>query len=1121
MSIIYWHNLETDNDANNLSNYSVDIQGISGYSSLTYDGLIISQTPYYYYKLDEISGNPQDSSGNGFHAINTYGTLGYGDEPLHYEDISSVQTISGFIEQDENLTITPCTERSVSMWFKADSYSPTSYNFIYDESGAGRGFIVYLYEGKLYLCVWDNNYGGSSYRFYEGPTIIVGKNYHLVFTWDSSTTTHKTYIDGILVNTITDTVPIINDRNNSESGIGALHTSAKTHIGNLNTGGGYDYNFEGKISNVATWQRVLTDNEITEQYTRGNGFNNLDIALTNTGAGANDNWTMTNDLDNIGDLIVSDLYTGIMNFASSTITMNGDLILTTNLSAAVNISYNQDSVIYFNGENLSAPKGCPKLVIDNSPSITLFGDVACNGITTTPNFIGNFTFNNYDLEASNEIDLNAANYLLSNSTNIVLTDNATNIDFGQDMSVNSLSVDTALDTVNLFNDYYLNDMLLGDSSSVYNISGSASLIVGDNISYLDSVINTHTTFLNDVILDGAPSVVINVEDTQSIEFTSNLEMNNTTGQYFSISSSASISGGQVIFNGVNPKYVDSTLEVSGADLVIENLPDILIDNYVAEISGFTFGPYDFSRMRSDVNDNERNFDYFCEPSESARHLRYSTRTVSLNTNPLVPIGSMVSHPTTPHTYTQSEAQTDASKLIYDIVFPQSGTWRVAITATSVDGGSRDIALGLDGVIITTLSFAGSSNSVTNYYDITVPTTGIHQFEIYNMNCYLSLEQITISEDLTLSDLDLIQVTNENRFIDNQPISFYEHSSIVTRINSSNTQYVLSNDITVNNNSRLCITPDTSVGFEGTTVSYCAIHYMDNADSCFDYSNASGRAVLLNNILFEGILDTINNMDFENFSNGYVEMFGAFTEVNTSILNINLDTSIVSPLFHIYGDNRNFDNDMYIETIGGGAVGSISFKNEFSSNRRPLNLTNANLIFDITSPLSANVLKLAGMTSSGVCSIIATAPNAVYLCRNNNRTHDFYDIIDFSNFTSIVAENRNTNIGIPFNSNLLSNIDLSFISSGDYDEVSIDLNFFYNEGIPHIVTLKTINAQIRNEQKYRFKSDDDITFIISDLSNCSIPPHNIIFNNIKLLEGDSLIVYRSVDQGNNKGIFFRK
>ena len=122
--------------------------------------------------------------------------------------------------------------------------------------------------GPIFTGVYADAPSISEHRTYSGPYPLGGISldqwYHVTFTRQSSgsSSIYRQYVDGALTSQIIDIAPM-----SSPSSLNPFRA------GGLGRNGGVDVNrvLNGKMDQIATWDRALTPSQITELYNGGNG----------------------------------------------------------------------------------------------------------------------------------------------------------------------------------------------------------------------------------------------------------------------------------------------------------------------------------------------------------------------------------------------------------------------------------------------------------------------------------------------------------------------------------------------------------------------------------------------------------------------------------------------------------------------------------------------------------------------------------------------------------------------------------------------------------------------------------------------------------------------------------
>lgn len=210
-----------------------------------------------YWKLDESSGNPQDSHGSNHGTLN--GSVAYGSGKLN----NCAQFTGGYLDfgQTASLRFTGATAFTFSFWIKTN----TAENAFFfgegdiDTNGAGTVFnwSSALSTAKVRFQFVSTVGGGISLD--SAAQIKDGNWHHVVVTYDGSTngTGLKMYIDGTLDATGTGTGNIT----------GTFHNANDEFIIGSREGGNQPVT--AHIDEAGVWSRELTSGEVTTLYGAG------------------------------------------------------------------------------------------------------------------------------------------------------------------------------------------------------------------------------------------------------------------------------------------------------------------------------------------------------------------------------------------------------------------------------------------------------------------------------------------------------------------------------------------------------------------------------------------------------------------------------------------------------------------------------------------------------------------------------------------------------------------------------------------------------------------------------------------------------------------------------------
>ena len=295
-------------------------------SGLSFDDEVLGDKPVRYYKLNETNGTVAYTLTTGGDTINTNGTyqtfatnnianqllpiLGVPSLVLSAPNDTAVTFVNVRSNQvsvpnngDINITRGPWSQRTVELWFNANSFpvgqqpgdsSVTaqihSVHGLWEEGGNLRDIGVYLWNptgitnpvvsnpSQALLCFTAYNSTddgpGSPFGLLLNPPVYVtypvttNITYHVVGVLDGdpvgTTGELRLYVNGALVGRTTNGVGQIYDHN------GAVHIGGGNGRSHLNVSGLWGY-FDGTEQDVSIYNSVLSSNDILAHYQAGTG----------------------------------------------------------------------------------------------------------------------------------------------------------------------------------------------------------------------------------------------------------------------------------------------------------------------------------------------------------------------------------------------------------------------------------------------------------------------------------------------------------------------------------------------------------------------------------------------------------------------------------------------------------------------------------------------------------------------------------------------------------------------------------------------------------------------------------------------------------------------------------
>ncbi|MCB9991189.1 MAG: hypothetical protein H6867_07385 [Rhodospirillales bacterium] len=227
--------------------------------------IILADAPVAYWRLNETSGNVAENLGSGGAAINgTYNAnieleadplyIGGGNESVAQFNGGNNHRVN--IPDSNLINLGTHAERSIELVFNADSTSGRQ--VLYEEGGATNSLTLYVEDGRVYVMGRDAGAWGPVDISAE---IEAGETYHLALVFDFPNRTFTGYLNGEEIGE--EAVNAIFPAHSANIGIGGMWGDAWFHDGSAV---GNDFEFHGRIGEVAIYNDVLTAEDIQERY---------------------------------------------------------------------------------------------------------------------------------------------------------------------------------------------------------------------------------------------------------------------------------------------------------------------------------------------------------------------------------------------------------------------------------------------------------------------------------------------------------------------------------------------------------------------------------------------------------------------------------------------------------------------------------------------------------------------------------------------------------------------------------------------------------------------------------------------------------------------------------------
>jgi len=236
---------------------------------------IANGNPDFYYRLDGTTNNTGFQTSGGVATLNNGATAGGGALYNNGTGNNSVQfdgvgdrvrvTDSPFINTGTT------TARTVELVFNADDVNGRQ--VLFEEGATVNGLTIYLDGDTLFVTGeddqgserWNNsNINSTQISTADGGpvNIVPGQTYHAAFVYNAATDSFSGYLDGVLMNSVSTNGAANFPSHSGDIGIGGVSGGVQFHDGE--NGGGNGFNFNGRISDVAIYNRALDIDELAD-----------------------------------------------------------------------------------------------------------------------------------------------------------------------------------------------------------------------------------------------------------------------------------------------------------------------------------------------------------------------------------------------------------------------------------------------------------------------------------------------------------------------------------------------------------------------------------------------------------------------------------------------------------------------------------------------------------------------------------------------------------------------------------------------------------------------------------------------------------------------------------------
>lgn len=226
---------------------------------------ILAGSPDVYYALNETGGPIIDYGSGGAGPVNANYTGGASaNAPSLYTNGSQPSVnfdgandhIS--VNDSSMINLSTTTARTVELVFNADTVAGRQ--VLYEEGAGVNGFTIYIDNGDIRVTGEDDQGGERWVDADISAPIVAGQTYHVAFVYSAAADRFTGYLDGAEMGFVTTAGAANFPSHSGDIHIGGGNDGVQFHDGEA--GSSNPFHFDGRISNVAIYNRALTEPEL-------------------------------------------------------------------------------------------------------------------------------------------------------------------------------------------------------------------------------------------------------------------------------------------------------------------------------------------------------------------------------------------------------------------------------------------------------------------------------------------------------------------------------------------------------------------------------------------------------------------------------------------------------------------------------------------------------------------------------------------------------------------------------------------------------------------------------------------------------------------------------------------